>query len=102
MEQMIKTPRSAHTSRPLTSSSGRHARLGTASMISSSEQFINLSRLNFAKYAEMPLLAKPLFEYIFYHEADVRSAMQLASLATEYAQYNDWWWKIQIGKCFFR
>ena len=29
MEQAIKTPRSAYTARPLTSSSGRYVRLGT-------------------------------------------------------------------------
>jgi tetratricopeptide repeat protein 8 len=71
-------------------------------MLSSPDQFINLSRLNFSKYAEIPYLAKPLFEYIFYHENDIRSALQLASLATELAQYNDWWWKIQLGKCYYR
>jgi tetratricopeptide repeat protein 8 len=71
-------------------------------MLSSSDQFINLSRLNFSKYAEMSYLAKPLFEYIFYHENDIRSALQLASMATEVAQFNDWWWKIQLGKCYYR
>lgn len=72
-------------------------------MLSSPDgQFINLSRLNFSKYAEIPTLSKPLFEYIFYHEHDIRNALQLASLATEAAQYNDWWWKLQLGKCYYR
>ena len=71
-------------------------------MLSSPEQFINLSRLNFSKYAETQNLAKPLFEYIFYHENDIRNALQLASLATEMCQFNDWWWKIQLGKCYYR
>ena len=102
MEQAIRTPRSAYTARPLTSSSARHVRLGTASMLSSPEQFINISRLNFTKYAEIPSLAKPLFEYIFYHENDVRNALQMASLATEACQFNDWWWKVQLGKCYYR
>lgn len=35
--------------------------------------FINLARLNFAKYAARPNLAKALFEYIFHHENDVRN-----------------------------
>ena len=46
---------------------------GTASMLSTPDgPFINLARLNLAKYASEPTLAKPLFEYIFYHENDVR------------------------------
>lgn len=35
--------------------------------------FINLTRLNFTKYAARPNLAKALFEYIFHHENDVRN-----------------------------
>jgi tetratricopeptide repeat protein 8 len=71
-------------------------------MLSNPDQFINLSRLNFSKYSESPNLSKPLFEYIFYHENDIRNALQLASLATEASQFNDWWWKIQLGKCYYR
>ncbi|XP_030069627.1 tetratricopeptide repeat protein 8 isoform X2 [Microcaecilia unicolor] len=64
--------------------------------------FINLSRLNLAKYAKKPNLAKTLFEYIFHHENDVKNALDLAALATEYAQFKDWWWKVQLGKCYYR
>ena len=39
--------------------------------------FINLSRLNMAKYAARPNLAKALFEYIFHHENDVRNVSKL-------------------------
>ena len=34
--------------------------------------FINLARLDMAKYAAEPSLSKALFEYIFHHENDVR------------------------------
>lgn len=34
--------------------------------------FIQLSRLNVAKYASQQSIAKPLFEYIYYHEHDAR------------------------------
>nr|XP_006122395.1 tetratricopeptide repeat protein 8 isoform X1 [Pelodiscus sinensis] len=103
MEQAIRTPRTAHTARPITSASGRYVRLGTASMLTNPEgPFINLSRLNLAKYAQKPKLAKALFEYIFHHENDVKNALDLAALATEHAQYKDWWWKVQIGKCYYR
>ncbi|KAM6360402.1 tetratricopeptide repeat protein 8 isoform 2-T2 [Alca torda] len=103
MEQAIKTPRTALTARPITSASGRYGRLGTASMITNPDgPFINLSRLNLAKYAQKPKLAKALFEYIFHHENDVKNALDLAALATEHAQFKDWWWKVQIGKCYYR
>nr|XP_032819549.1 tetratricopeptide repeat protein 8 [Petromyzon marinus] len=103
MEQAIRTPRTARTARPVTSASGRHVRLGTASMLSSPDgPFIHLSRLNFAKYAQQPSVAKPLFEYILHHENDVKNALELASLATEHARFQDWWWKVQLGKCYYR
>ncbi|XP_028930189.1 tetratricopeptide repeat protein 8 isoform X3 [Ornithorhynchus anatinus] len=88
MEQAIRTPRTAHTARPVTSASGRYVRLGTASMLTHPDgPFINLSRLNLAKYAQKPKLAK---------------ALDLAALSTEHSQYKDWWWKVQIGKCYYR
>ncbi|KAF1677016.1 Tetratricopeptide repeat protein 8, partial [Pygoscelis papua] len=103
MEQAIKTPRTALTARPITSASGRYVRLGTASMLTNPDgPFINLSRLNLAKYAQKPKLAKALFEYIFHHENDVKNALDLAAIATEHAQFKDWWWKVQIGKCYYR
>ncbi|KAJ8396887.1 hypothetical protein AAFF_G00012100 [Aldrovandia affinis] len=103
MEQAIKTPRTAHTARPVTSASGRFVRLGTASMLTNPEgPFINLSRLNLAKYSQKPNLSKTLFEYIFHHENDVKNALDLAALATEHAQFKDWWWKVQLGKCYYR
>ncbi|XP_051775850.1 tetratricopeptide repeat protein 8 [Erpetoichthys calabaricus] len=103
MEQAIKTPRTAHTARPVSSASGRYVRLGTASMLTSPDgPFINLSRLNLAKYAQKPNLSKALFEYIFHHENDVKNALELAALSTEHAQFKDWWWKVQLGKCYYR
>ncbi|KAM9777431.1 tetratricopeptide repeat protein 8 isoform 1-T1 [Neosynchiropus ocellatus] len=103
MEQAIKTPRTASTARPITSASGRFVRLGTASMLTNPEgPFINLSRLNLAKYSTKPAMSRTLFEYIFHHENDVRNALQLAAQATEHAQFKDWWWKVQLGKCYYR
>lgn len=59
MEQAIKTPRTASTARPVTSASGRFIRLGTASMLTNPDgPFINLSRLNLAKYSQKPDLSR--------------------------------------------
>lgn len=102
MEQAIRT-RTALTARPITSSSGRFVRLGTASMISQPDgPFINLARLNVAKYAAIPNVAKPLFDYIYYHENDIRQALDFAAQATQTCQFKDWWWKLQLGKCYYR
>ena len=47
-------------------------------MISSPDgPFINLARLNMAKYGARQNLAKALFEYIFHHENDVRNVSKL-------------------------
>ncbi|XP_076665274.1 tetratricopeptide repeat protein 8 [Andrena cerasifolii] len=102
VEQTLRTPRTAMTARPITASSGRSVRLGTASMLTEpGGPFIQLSRLNISKYAGQPSIAKPLFEYIYYHEHDVRYALDLAVQATQVCQYKDWWWKVQLGKCYY-
>lgn len=62
--------------------------------------FIQVSRLNISKYAKSPLVAKPLFEYLFYYEGDIRNAMELAVQATQSCQFKDWWWKVQLAKCY--
>uniref|UniRef100_A0A8C6AXX0 Tetratricopeptide repeat domain 8 n=2 Tax=Monodon monoceros TaxID=40151 RepID=A0A8C6AXX0_MONMO len=83
----MKTPSTAYTACPITSSSGRFFRLGMASMLTSPDgPFINLSRLNLTKYAQKPKLAKALFEYILHHENDVKTAVDLAALSTEHSQ----------------
>lgn len=104
MEFALKAPRTAKTARPMTSASGRFVRLGTASMLSTGADgpFINLARLNVAKYAANNSLNKPLFEYILFHENDVRLALELAAQATQVNQFKDWWWKLQLGKCYYK
>lgn len=58
-------------------------------------------RLNLSNYAKNNSLVKPLFEYLFYHEGDVRNAMELAVQATQHCEFHDWWWKVQLAKCYF-
>jgi tetratricopeptide repeat protein 8 len=68
----------------LRSASGRFVRLGTASMLSEPDgPFINPSQLNLAKYADRPGLNKVLFDYLFYHENDIKNSLELAALATQ-------------------
>lgn len=104
VENVLRAPRTAKTARPMTSSSGRFVRLGTASMLTSNTggPFVNLRRLNISKYSKNPSLSRPLFEYIVYHENDIRLGLELASQATKHCDYKDWWWKLQLGKCYFK
>lgn len=101
MENALKTPRTSKTARPMTSSSGRFVRMGTASMLTQQDgPFINLGRLNIGKYAAIPTVAKPLFEYIYFVENNIRIALELAAKATEINQFKDWWWKVWINHTF--
>ncbi|XP_064464016.1 tetratricopeptide repeat protein 8-like isoform X1 [Ornithodoros turicata] len=103
LERAIRTARSAATARPATSASARKTRLSTAVALGQpGGQFINLARLNVSKYAGRPAIAKPLFQYLYYHENDTRLALDLAAQATQACDYKDWWWKLQLGKCYFR
>lgn len=103
MDSALRTPRTAKTARPVSATSGRFVRLGTASMLTQKDgPFINLARLNIGKYSKRPNIAKALFEYIFYHENSIREAMELASQALQASKFEDWYWKVQMGKCYFR
>ncbi|KAI6190634.1 hypothetical protein M3Y97_00140000 [Aphelenchoides bicaudatus] len=102
MEKMLRTSRTARTSRPISSSTARQVRLGTASLIAQTDQFLNLSRLNIDKYAADTTVNRYLFEYVFLHENDVKTAHQIAATATKAAEFEDWYWKNQLGKCYYR
>ncbi|VDP13673.1 unnamed protein product [Onchocerca flexuosa] len=103
MEQTLRTSRTSRTTRATSSSSARFVRLGTASMISEPNgPFVNLSRLNVDKYAADSQVNRNLFEYVFYHEADMKVAHQIAVIAIKNAGDTDWYWKNQLGKSCFR
>ena len=89
------------TSRPLTAL-GRLVRLGTASMLGEAGgPFIAVDRLNLKNYANHPELSKVLFDYILYYDHNPRKALELANYATQAAQFEDWWWKERLGKCYY-
>jgi tetratricopeptide repeat protein 8 len=90
------------TSRPVTTL-GREVRLGTASMnASDSGVFIDVSKLNLAKYAKRPALAKILAEYLLIVECNPRKALELCAESTKHAAYKSWWWKSRLGKCYYK
>ncbi len=82
---------------------GRRVRLGTASMLSEpGGLFINVDRLDLAKYARRPAIAKVLCDYLLYHDHNPQKALDLASKATVVEDYKDWWWKARLGKCYYQ
>ena len=89
------------TSRPVTSG-GRFLRLGTASILSHGDQFIDLDRIDFRKYAGKTHVAKALCDYILYVEANPKKALELSAVATEKEKFQDWWWKARLGKCYYQ
>eukprot|EP00512_Aurantiochytrium_limacinum_P012009 CAMPEP_0171566610 /NCGR_PEP_ID=MMETSP0961-20121227/667_1 /TAXON_ID=87120 /ORGANISM="Aurantiochytrium limacinum, Strain ATCCMYA-1381" /LENGTH=473 /DNA_ID=CAMNT_0012120373 /DNA_START=246 /DNA_END=1667 /DNA_ORIENTATION=+ len=89
------------TSRPVTAL-GRHVRLGTASMRSERDgPFIDVSRMDLRKYANRPTLARALCEFLLYHDHNARKALELAAEATEACDFEDWFWKSRLGKCYY-
>ena len=36
------------------------------------------------------------------YECPFREAMELASQAMQASKFEDWYWKVQMGKCYFR
>lgn len=90
------------TSRVMTAL-GRAIRLGTASLLAvPGGPFIIPERLDFRKYAARPALGKALCDYLLYVNHNPRQALELASLATIQSNYNDWWWKERLGKCYYQ
>lgn len=90
------------TSRPATTL-GREVRLGTASMLSSTNGvFIDVQKLDMRKYAKRPALAMVLVDYLLHVEHNPRKALELCSEATTLAEYKEWFWKNRLGKCYYK
>ncbi len=94
--------RRSGTARPMTNL-GREVRLGTASLSSSATgPLIDVEKLNIKKYAKKTGLAMALTEYLLYVEHNTRKALDLCSEATKESDYKNWWWKVRLGKCYFK
>ncbi|GLC45301.1 hypothetical protein PLESTB_000307000 [Pleodorina starrii] len=101
LQQALRTAKPG-TARPVTTS-GRFVRLGTASLASEpGGPFIAVDRLDLRKYAARPLLARVLCDYLIYTEHNMKRALELCALATQVAEYQDWWWKARLGKCYYQ
>lgn len=52
----------------------RNIRLGSASIFALADNTFNMSRLNPSVFASKPTVAKILFQFLYYHEGDVKKA----------------------------
>ena len=104
LQSMLKSGvRMGTSSRPVTAL-GRQIRLGTASLICSSEDgvFVDIDRLNLSKYANKPALGKVLCDYLLFHDQNPKKAAELCAEATRASEFKDWWWKARLGKSYYR
>ena len=69
-----------------TTTQGRLVRIGTQSLLSASDKFIDPENTNFKKYAQKPTLGKALCDFLLYSEHNPRRALDLCSQATQTAQ----------------
>lgn len=85
------------------SGSARNIRLGSASMFALGDPTSDLfqsSKLNPRKFADQDSVAKLLFQFLYYHEGDIRKALELCEAVAEHKKkLTTWWWNTQRGRC---
>ncbi|KAF5838486.1 TRP protein for flagellar function [Dunaliella salina] len=80
----------------------RFVRLGTASILSEpGGPFINSEKVDIRKYVARPALTRALCDYMIYVDHNMRRALELCALATQAHNFEDWWWKSRLGKCYY-
>lgn len=76
----------------------RNIRLGSASIFALADNSFNMSRLNPSIFAAKPTVAKILFQFLYYHEGDVKKALDLCNAVMELNKTEaGWWWLTQKG-----
>jgi tetratricopeptide repeat protein 8 len=81
---------------------GRFIRLGTDSLADDGvNQLIDTEKLDLKKVSSEKI-SRALFLYIYYFENKYHKALELAAHATVSHDYKDWWWKVQLGKCYYK
>lgn len=83
----------------------RSIRLGSASIFALTDNntasSFNMSRLNPSIFATKPSVAKILFQFLYYHEGDVKKALDLCNAVMELNKTEaGWWWLTQKG-CWY-
>lgn len=75
----------------------RTIRLGSASIFALGDNTFNMSRLNPSTFATKPV-AKILFQFLYFHEGDVKKSLDLCDAVLELNKTEaGWWWLTQKG-----
>ncbi|XP_037024472.1 tetratricopeptide repeat protein 8 [Bradysia coprophila] len=87
------------------SGSAKNIRLGSASMFQLGDPTGSLfqsSQLNPAKFVEKDSVSKQLFQFLYYHEGDVKKALSLCETIIEHKKKGSslMWWYVQRGRCY--
>ncbi|GAB5356894.1 hypothetical protein AAMO2058_000327600 [Amorphochlora amoebiformis] len=101
VQQAFRSGSRAGTARPV-SMGGRFLRLGTQSMLSRGDKFIDPETIELRKYARRPAMAKALTDFLLYSAHTPKKALELASIATKVVEFKDPWWKARLGKCYYQ
>ena len=92
----------AGTSRA-TTSGGRYLRIATASLQSLNSNFsLDTKDINPKKIVLKKSLSKAVADYLFYVEKNFKLLLEISSEATIVNNYNDWWWKYNLGKVYYK
>lgn len=85
------------------SGSARNIRLGSASIYALGDPtgpLFQTSRLHPSKYAEKNSIAKILYQFLYYHEGDIRKALDLCEAVVSFKGTSaGWWWFTQKARC---
>lgn len=87
------------------SGSAKNIRLGSASMFQLGDPtgaLFQSSQLNPSKFVEKDSVSKQLFQFLYYHEGDVKKALSLCETIIENKKKGSslMWWYVQRGRCY--
>ena len=86
-----------------TTSGGRYLRIATASLQSLNSNFsLDTRDINPKTLVLKKSLAKAVADYLFFVEKNFKLLLEISSEATVVSNYNDWYWKYNLGKVYYK
>lgn len=87
------------------SGSAKNIRLGSASMFVLGDPtgaLFQSSQLNPVRFVDKDSVSKQLFQFLYYHEGDVKKALDLCEAIIEHKKKGTslMWWYVQRGRCY--
>ena len=99
---IVRTGTGMNLTRAMTSG-GRYLRAATASLQSiNSSMTLDTKSINPKKIVMIKSLSKAIVDYLFYVEKNYKLFLEIASEGTKVSNYEDWWWKYNLGKVYYK